>query len=37
MNDTSSWAEVVVGDVKVGVIGPLTNGAIRNVRRAPMR
>ena len=32
MNDTSSWAEVVVGDVKVGVIGPLTNGAIRNVQ-----
>ena len=31
INDSSSWAEVVVGEVKVGVIGPLTNGAIHGV------
>jgi len=30
-NLSSSWAEVTVGNTKVGVIGPLTNGVINNV------
>jgi hypothetical protein len=32
LNDSSSWAEVVIGEVKIGVIGPLTNGAIHGVK-----
>jgi hypothetical protein len=31
LNDSSSWAEVVIGEVKVGAIGPLTNGAIHGL------
>ena len=30
-NDSSSWAEVEVNDIKVGVIGPLTNGSIHGI------
>ena len=30
-NDSSSWAEVEVNGIKVGVMGPLTNGAIHGV------
>jgi hypothetical protein len=30
-NDSSSWAEVVINDIKVGVIGPLTNGSIHGI------
>jgi len=32
LNDSSSWAEVVIGEVKIGVIGPLTNGAIHGIK-----
>jgi hypothetical protein len=30
-NEMTAWGEVTVGSVKVGVIGPLTDGRIRDV------
>jgi hypothetical protein len=32
VNESSSWAEVTVGDLKIGIIGPYTAGAIHNVQ-----
>jgi hypothetical protein len=32
INEMSSWAEIAVNDTKIGVIGPLTNGAIHGLR-----